>query len=551
MAISLRPTQIRRYTDLARLLVKYGRSDVSGYVRSGIAGELSAPPADPDMLADAEELCVDLEQRGPTFVKLGQLLSTRADLLPAPYLAALSTLQDRCEPVPSADIVAVVEAEFGAPIGTVFAEFDPEPLASASLGQVHRARLADGRPVAVKVQRPDIADRIAEDLDAIAEIAALADRHTETGKAFGFAPMVEAFRLSMLGELDYLREAANLELLARNLAGFERIVVPRPVRERSTPRVLTMDLVAGRRLSEAPRVENGSALAEALIGAYLKQIVEDGFFHADPHPGNVWITDDGRLALLDLGMVARLAPKTRDLLLRLLVAISDNDGASAATAAIGLGDPRDDRPFDEATFVSRVSALVAEQQGATLDTIAPGAMVSEIARISGETGLRPIPELTMLAKALLNLDEVARTLDPSFRPADAIRTDAAGVLRRRMLPTPARLLTAALETKEFAEHLPRRVNKVMDALAEGQMTLNVTGINEAEILRGLHRIANRVTTGLVLAALIIGAAMMMSMDTPTRLFGYPALAIICFLLAGGGGFVLLASILWGDRKRTS
>ena len=551
MAISLRPTQIRRYTDLARLLVKYGRSDVSGYVRSGLAGDLSAPPADPDMLADAEELCVDLEERGPTFVKLGQLLSTRADLLPAPYLAALSTLQDRCEPVSHADIVAVVEAEFEAPIGTVFAEFDPEPLASASLGQVHRARLADGRPVAVKVQRPDIADRIAEDLDAIAEIAALADRHTETGKAFGFAPMVGAFRLSMLGELDYLREAANLERLGRNLAGFDRIVVPQPVRERSTPRVLTMDLVAGRRLSESPHIDDdGAALAEALMGAYLKQIVEDGFFHADPHPGNVWITDDGRLALLDLGMVARLAPNTRDLLLRLLVAISDNDGASAATAAIGLGDPRDDRSFDETTFVSRVSALVAEQQGATLETIAPGAMVSEIARISGETGLRPLPELTMLAKALLNLDEVARTLDPSFRPADAIRNDAAGVLRRRMLPTPTRLLTAALDAKEFAEHLPRRVNQVMDALAEGQMTLNVTGINDAEILRGLHRIANRVTTGLVLAALIIGAAMMMTMDTPTRLFGYPALAIVCFVLAGGGGFALLVSILWSDHRRS-
>ncbi|HEY0398270.1 MAG TPA: AarF/UbiB family protein, partial [Acidimicrobiia bacterium] len=546
-----RPTQIRRYTDLARLLVKYSRSDVSGYVRAGMSGRASRPPAASDLSSDAEELCVDLEQRGPTFVKLGQLLSTRADLLPAPYLAALSTLQDRCEPVPYLDVVAVIEAEFEAAIGEVFADFDPEPLASASLGQVHRARLADGRRVAVKVQRPDIAGRVARDLDAIAEIAALADRHTETGKAFGFAPMVEEFRRSMLGELDYRREAANLELLARNLAGFERIVVPQPVRERSTERVLTMDLVAGRRLSESPRIDaDGAALAGALISAYLKQIVGDGFFHADPHPGNVWITDDGRLALLDLGMVARLSPKARDLLLRLLVAISDDDGASAATAAIGLGEPRDDRPFDEATFVTRVSALVSEQQGATLDTISPGAVVSEISRIAGETGLRPIPELTMLGKALLNLDEVARTLDPSFRPADAIRNDAAGVLRRRMMPTPARVLTAALEAKEFAEHLPRRVNQVMDALAEGQMTLNVQGINEAEFLHGLHRIANRVTTGLVLAALIIGAAMMMNMDTPTRLFGYPALGIVCFLLAGGGGFALLASIVWGDRRRS-
>jgi predicted unusual protein kinase regulating ubiquinone biosynthesis (AarF/ABC1/UbiB family) len=196
-----------------------------------------------------------------------------------------------------------------------------------------------------------------------------------------------------------------------------------------------------------------------------------------------------------------------------------------------------------------VSALVAEQHGATLDDLSPGAVVSEISRIAAQTGLRPLPELTMLGKALLNLDEVARTLDPTFRPADAIRSDAAGVLRRRMLPTPGRVLTAALEATDFAEHLPRRVNQVMDALAEGELTLNVTGINEVELLRGIHRLANRITTGLVLAALIIGAAMMMRIETPTRLFGYPALAIVCFLLAGGGGFALLVSILWGDRRR--
>jgi predicted unusual protein kinase regulating ubiquinone biosynthesis (AarF/ABC1/UbiB family) len=550
MAISLRPEQLRRYTDLVRLLVKYSHSDVSAHIRAGLGGDAVRPAAKAEMMADAEALAADLEQRGPTFVKLGQLLSTRGDLLPVPYLAALSRLQDQCEPVPYTDIADVVEAEFGAPVGELFSAFDPEPMASASLGQVHRARLVDGRPVAVKIQRPDIAGRIAEDLEALAEVADLADRHTEAGRAFGFGPMVEEFRRSMTAELDYRREAANLDLLARNLAGFERIVVPRPVRERSTARVLTMDLVSGRRLADSTRIDaDGTALAEALISAYLKQIVEDGFFHADPHPGNVWITDDGRLALLDLGMVARLTPKTRDLLLRLLVSISDGDGASAATAAKGLGDRREDRSFEEDTFVSRVCALVAEQHGATLDDLSPGAVVSEISRIAAETGLRPLPELTMLGKALLNLDEVARTLDPTFRPADAIRTDAAGVLRRRMLPTPGRVLTAALEAKDFAEHLPRRVNQVMDALAEGELTLNVSGIDEAELLRGIHRLANRITTGLVLAALIIGAAMMMRIDTPPRLFGYPALAIVSFLLAGGGGFALLLSIVWGDRRR--
>jgi predicted unusual protein kinase regulating ubiquinone biosynthesis (AarF/ABC1/UbiB family) len=296
-------------------------------------------------------------------------------------------------------------------------------------------------------------------------------------------------------------------------------------------------------------VTDGAHLAEVLAGAYLHQIVEDGFFHADPHPGNVWLTADGRLALLDLGMVGRLTSPTRDTLLRLLVAMSDNDGEAAATAAAGLGERREDVPFDEEGFVRRVTTLVSEQHAVTLGRLSPGAVVAEVARIAAESGLCPRPELTMLGKALLNLDEVARRLDPDFVPADAVRTYAAGLLRRRLLPTPSRLLAATMDAKEFAEHLPRRVNKVMDALAEGQFTLKIEGVDEAEILRGVHRLANRVASALLLASLVIGAAMMMQIDTRTRLFGYPAVAIVCFLLAAGGGFGLLVTILWSDRRR--
>jgi len=556
MAISMRPRQVRRYGDIARLLVRYGRGEPADYVRDRWQDRPDGPlstETEERMAADARELAADLEQRGPTFVKLGQLLSTRTDLLPAPYIDALSRLQERCEPVPFEVVAAVVEEELGRPVGQAFASFDPVPLASASLGQVHRARLHDGRDVAVKVQRPGIADGIAEDLDAIAEIAGLADRHTDTGRRLGFSPMVEEFRRSMLAELDYRREAANLRLLGRNLAGFDRIVVPQPIDEGCTARVLTMEFVAGRPLPPAAGIgpgpgPDGPALAEALAGAYLHQIAEDGFFHADPHPGNVRLTDDGRLALLDVGMTARLTAPTRDALLQLLVAMSDDDGEAAAAAAVALGERQEGIEFDETAFVRRVSELVADQHAVSVESLSPGTVVGEVSRIAAETGLRPRPELALLGKALLNLDEVARRLDPGFVPTDAVRTYAAGLLRRRLVPTPGRILAATMDAKEFAEQLPGRFNKVMDALARGELTLNVQGVDEARILQGIHRSANRLASAVVLAALVIGAAMMMRIDTPARLFGYPAVAIICFLAAAAGGVGLLAT-MWTDRRR--
>jgi predicted unusual protein kinase regulating ubiquinone biosynthesis (AarF/ABC1/UbiB family) len=553
MAISMRPQQVRRYGDIARLLAKYGRGEAVGYARDRLNNVQSAPvgpEADHQMVADAEELAIDLERRGPTFVKLGQLLSTRTDLLPAPYIEALSRLQERCDAVPLAAVAAVLQEEFGMPVDRAFASFDPVPLASASLGQVHKAILHDGRVVAVKVQRPGVVEGVIEDLEAIAEIAALADRHTETGKRFGFSPMVEEFRRSMLAELDYRREAGNLRLLGQNLSGFDQIVVPQPIDDYCTGRVLTMEFVDGQPVADTPDGEfDGPALAEALAGAYLHQIVEDGFFHADPHPGNVRVTTDGRLALLDVGMTGRLMRPMRDALLQLLVAMSENDGEEAAGAAMALGERRDDVEFDEDAFVRRVTELVADQHALSVDRLSPGTVLSEVSRIAAETGLRPRPELTMLGKALLNLDEVARSLDPEFVPTDAVRTYAAGLLRRRLIPTPGRVLAATMDAKEFAEELPGRVNKVMDALARGEMTLNVQGVDEARILQGINRLANRLASAVVLAALVIGAAMMMRIETPARLFGYPAVAIVCFLLAAGGGFGLLATILWADRRQ--
>jgi predicted unusual protein kinase regulating ubiquinone biosynthesis (AarF/ABC1/UbiB family) len=415
---------------------------------------------------------------------------------------------------------------------------------------VHRAVLRDGRPVAVKVQRPGVRKQVIDDMEVIQELAEFVDGHTEMGRSYGFGGMVEEFRRSIMAELDYRLEAANLRLLGSNLGAFDLIVVPQPIDDYSTSLVLTMELVDGRNVGSlgplARQDIDGGALVAQLFDCYLDQILVDGFVHADPHPGNVLLTSDGRLALIDLGMVARVSPQLQDALVRLLLALSEGHGSEVAAVMAGLGDKRDG--WDPARFEREVVSIVQQNQTVVAGQLESGRVVGELARIAAECRLRPPSELTMLSKALLNLDQVANNLDPDFDPNAAIREHVGEIMRRKMLQSasPANLLAAAMDAKEFAEKLPGRVNKVMDALAEGQLTLNVQGIDEKELMRGVQKLANRVTTGLIIAALIIGAAMLMRIDTKSKLFGYPSVAIVCFLAAALAGVWLILTSFMHD-----
>jgi predicted unusual protein kinase regulating ubiquinone biosynthesis (AarF/ABC1/UbiB family) len=542
----MRTSHLARYRDIATLLVKHRR----------VLGDAEIDEQDGSVAADAQALADELERMGPTFVKLGQLLSTRADMLPTAYTQALARLQERVEPFAWEDVERIVRHELGVRISKAFNRFDQEPIAAASLGQVHRAELRDGREVAVKVQRPHIRERILDDMEAIEELAALADAHTDAGRRLGFSEMVAEFHQSLLGELDYRKEAANLDALRANLADHPRIVVPAPVHDYTTDVVLTMDLVAGRTVGNITSVGmtdvDGAELAEALFDAYLDQILVHGFFHADPHPGNVVITDDGRLALIDLGMTARIEPATQEQLVKLLLAIGEGRGSDAADTAIRMGRALSD--FDADLFRRRAADLVARHVRTSMANVQTGAIVAELTQIAASAGLRLPSELTMLGKALLNLDEIARTLDPSFEPDAAIERASEGLVRKKLLQaaSPGNLMDAALEAKEFAERLPRRLNDLLDSVSKGEFTINVQGVDEREIMRSAQKLANRVTAGLLVAALVVGAALIMRVETSARLFGYPALAIVLFLMAAIAAMWLFVSIQLHDvpqRKR--
>ena len=550
MGISLKAERLKRYKDVALLLIKYGRSDLIS--QAGLEDSVLPEEMVTSSAASAEELAADLEKLGPTFIKLGQLLSTRADLLPTPYLDALSRLQDQIGPFNFDEVERIVSSEIGVRLSKAFADFEPTPIAAASLSQVHRAVMRDGRAVVVKVQRPNIRELIVDDLDALGEIAQFLDSHTELGRRYEFENMLSDLRKSLLRELDFTVEAQNLVTIGQNLVEFDDLVVPEPIDDYTTTRVLTMEYIAGKKITTLSPLRlleiDGPGLADDLFRGYLKQMLVDGLFHGDPHPGNVFLTDDDRVALLDLGMVGRLTRTFQDNLLRLLLAISEGRGELAAEAAIKMGEPKKD--FDQHSFTSRITDLVADNRDAVLSRLNAGMVTLEIAKISADCWFRLPSEFTMIAKALMNLDRVVYTLDPTFDPNTIIREQSSEILNQNLLRSvsPSSLLAGAVDVKEFAEKLPMRVNRILDAVGNNELRLKVDSIDERIVLDGLQKIANRITLGLVVAALIVGAAMLMRVDTSFRIFGYPGLAMIFFLMAAAAGLVLAYNILFRDQK---
>jgi len=556
MKLSLKPTHLKRYKDIVWLFLKYGRSDVARDLADFDA--LDEPePSTGGKGPKPEELADDLERMGPTFVKLGQLLSSRADLLPAPYLAALARLQDKVKPFSFAEVEEIVQSELGVRISKAFALFDPTPIAAASLGQVHAAALRDGRPVVVKVQRPGIREQIIEDFEVLSELAAFFDEHTKIGKRYQFRKIIDEFKTTLFQELDYQREASNLVSLAENLKEFQRIHIPLPVQDYTSRKVLTMDYVRGTKitkLSPLTRIDiDGEALADEVFRAYLKQVLVDGLFHADPHPGNVFLTDDGRIALLDLGMVGRMTPGMQEQILKLLLSLSEGNAETAIEIVLKISETSED--FDEPEFRRKIGKLIVEQRDATLEKMDIGKALLGVTRTSADTGLYVPSDLTLLGKTLLQLDQIGKILSPDFNPNAAVQKHASATLTQRMWKgvSPGNFLAPALEMKDFVTGLPNRLNKILDAVGNAELEIKVKTPDTDQLMKAFQKIANRITTGLILAALIIGASLLMQVNTSFRLFGYPGIAMIFFLVAGGGGLWLVFNVLmmdYKDKRRT-
>ena len=456
----------------------------------------------------AAGLASALEELGPCFIKMGQLLSTRPDLLPANYIQALSRLQNTVKPVPGDKVTAIIESELGAPLSELFTSFDCEPLAAASMAQVHRAFLPDGSEVAVKVQRPGVRQRIEIDIEILHEVARFATRFTSYGKRYGFLQIVRELERSLSQELDFRQEAENTRLIGKQISEFKLLTTPTVYSEYTTRRVLTLSFVQGRQLAQVSREEldalDSRSIAKELLSAYLKQMVIDGVFHCDPHPGNIFLTDEGRLALMDFGMVGRFDADQKDKIILLLLAFSERLGERVADTYLEMIEiPKD---VDRRAFTQDVSALVSRYHDMSGGRMAIGAALLDLTKLA-QSHSTPVPTaMTLLGKAMLNLDGTIRVLSPELDPVQLIRDYMLKVMEKRVIGqiSPGRVFAWVIDMKRLFENTPRRADMIIDKLANDQLTLRLEVDHLDEAVKSMNRAANRLSLSIIVASLIIG-----------------------------------------------
>ncbi|HEX9407626.1 MAG TPA: AarF/UbiB family protein [Thermoanaerobaculia bacterium] len=553
----LKTRNIGAYRDLLVLFTKYGRKDfrLSLEPEDIVAEEGTPAEVEPDVKARGEAFARSLKEMGPTYVKFGQVLSTRPDIVPPEYITALESLQDKVEPFSFADVERIIEEELKVRISKLFQNFESTPIAAASLGQVHRAVLRDGREVVVKVQRPDVRDEVHRELDAFSDIAQTLEEHTDIGRKLNFLGAIEQAKITLNHELDYLQEARNTEILRRNLVDFPQIYIPSVIHDLTTSKVLTTELVHGRKVSKLTPLQtlehDYAELAAVLTEAYLKQICVDGFWHSDPHPGNIFIRDldtGSEIVLLDFGMVSRISREFQDEIIKLLLAISANRGEEVADVCIRMSEVQEQ--FEAVRFAHQISTVVANFHDVDVRQVNAGQLLFNVIAVANNNELRVPAELAMLAKTLLNLDAITRRLDPKFDPQAVIRSYAERLISQKLQQkfNPRNFYPALLDLNQLILDLPHRMREILDLSAAGRMTFGIK-LTQAEIfLAGMHKIANRITVGVVIAALLLSSSLIMRYPTATRLFGYPAFAVIGYLIAAIAAVYLIISTLLRDHR---
>jgi ubiquinone biosynthesis protein len=481
-----------------------------------------------------------LEELGTTFIKLGQILSTRADLLPPEYLVELTRLQDSAPPVPFEAIQQVLVAELGQPIEAVFVEFDPVPLAAASIGQAHAACLQDGTEVVVKVRRPGVVEQVNEDLEILKELAATASRHLEFTEQYDLVALVEEFSQTLRAELDYIREGHSAERVAASFTADPHIHVPRVFWPLTTARVLTLERIRGVKINDLEKLDKQGTdrrwLAQYAAKVVLKMVCEDGFFHADPHPGNFFIEQNGAIGLIDFGMVGVLDERTQELLAELLIAINQQNADRLVDVFLDLGVTR--RRIDRLLFRRDIERLLSAYWGLPLGELKVAALLNDVYSVMRQHHLHLPPNLALLLKTVIMIEGLGVSLDPDFQLTKLLTPYTEQLVLRQY--SPLRLVRslsrASVDLAKLGKEMPQHLRRIVTAAENGNLQIGMRPEGFDPVIGRLEKIANRIVLGVITAAFINGLAVLVSVYRPPAwerwawvvfVFGF-----VCALLLG-------------------
>ena len=496
------------------------------------------------------EVRLALEELGPTFMKLGQVLSTRADLLPPEFQAELALLQDRAPIIGTEAVIATIEAELGKPIDKCFATFDTSPLATGSIGQAHLATLEDGTEVVVKVRRPGAVEQIDEDLKLLHRLAAIASGRLGSANGWDLVGVVREFDSSLRAEVDYLHEGHNAERFAQNFKQSRRAHIPRVFWDSTTTRVLTMERIKGSRITDALALREAgidcNAVADNATRIVLKMLLEDGFFHADLHPGNLFIETEKRIGLIDFGMVGVIDEQAKAGLSELVMALvrRDADGMVDALLALGMADPRVDR----AALKKDLDGLVTQYYGQAIGETKLGTFLDDVFAVVRAHKLMLPSDLSMLAKTLVTAEGMVAQLDPSFQMMEATEPYVKRLVIAQNSPIAwaNKFGRASPDVLWLVTESPRILRQAVNSLQKGELALAVEPKGLDPIVHRIERAANRIVWGMVLSALVIAVGFVVSVYRP----GVSGGLLDYFLAAAfGAGAAVLARLVWLSTRK--
>jgi len=548
---------MNRYRQIITVLFKYGFGDlvdrlhVGQYLEIGMQMVSRKRRERVEKLTRSERLRMALEELGPTFVKMGQILSSRPDLIPVEFIEELSKLQDSVPPFPFSQVREIIEAELTSPIDEIFQKFEETPLAAASIGQVHRAQLKNGDDVIVKVQRPGIRAIIEVDLEILLHLATLIERHIEEWEIHRPTRIVEEFASSLAKEIDYTIEASNAERFARQFTGNSSVYVPRIFMETTTKQVLTMEFIDGIKASEIDKLDNAgldrSIIASRGADLILEQVFKHGFFHADPHPGNVFIMPDNVICYLDFGMMGRVDRYAREHFADIVYGYVRRDESKIADAILKVVEW--DKEPDRRVLERDISDFVESYLYKSLKDLHIADILQKLLELITTHGLRLPPDIFLMIKAMAQVEGLGLVLDPDFDMTERAAPFIKHIKLARL--SPKRVVGDFLESGgdlvQLLKDIPGEMRTILKQLRQGKASIIFEHRGLENLISGLDRSSNRIASSLIISSLIIGSSLIITTKIGPFLFGFPILGLAGFSIAGIFGIGLLISILRSGR----